>query len=157
MANHRRVEAAGLCRTFMSQQVYTHTHRVTYSDCTLRNHVYYGRFLDFLEEARGEFFRSLGTTFLQLEEQGVIFPVLDVQLKYRGAARYDDVLKIELWVAEMRAVKMVFAYRVLNAEGKLLVEGTTTHACTNTEDKPMRIPEELAVKLGTFVVNGEKM
>ncbi|HEY1173694.1 MAG TPA: thioesterase family protein [Verrucomicrobiae bacterium] len=135
----------------MSQQVFTHTHRVTYSDCTVRNHVYYGRFLDLLEEARGEFFRSLGITFLQLEEQGVIFPVLDVQLKYRAAARYDDVLKIELWVAEIRSVKVMFAYRVLNAEGKLLVEGTTIHACTSTEDKPMRIPEELAGKLEGFL------
>lgn len=135
----------------MSHRVFTHTHRVTYSDCTVRNHVYYGRFLDFLEEARGEFFRSLGITFLQLEEQGVIFPVLDVQLKYRAAARYDDVLKIELWIAEMRSVKVMFAYRVLNEAGKLLVEGTTIHACTSTEDKPMRIPEELAGKLEGFL------
>jgi len=135
----------------MSQQVFTHTLRVTYSDCTVRDHVYYGRYLDFLEVARGEFFRSLGTTFLQWDNQGVIFPVIEVQLRYRGAARYDDVLKIELWLADLRAVKMVFAYRVLNAEGKLLVEGTTTHACTNTEDKPMRIPEELAGKLAGFV------
>ncbi len=141
----------------MSQRVYTHSLRVTYSECTVRDHVYYGRYLDFLEAARGEFFRSLGTTFGQWDSQGVIFPVVEVQLRYRGAARYDDVLKIELWLADLRAVKMVFAYRVLNAEGKLLVEGTTTHACTNTEDKPMRIPEELAGKLGTFVVNGEKM
>ncbi|MCD6050251.1 MAG: 4-hydroxybenzoyl-CoA thioesterase family active site protein [Verrucomicrobia bacterium] len=135
----------------MSHQVFTHAHRVTYSDCTVRNHVYYGRFLDFLEEARGEFFRSLGTTFLQYEEQGVIFPVLDVQLKYRGPARYDEVLKIELWIAQMRSVKVMFAYRVLNAEGKLLVEGTTIHACTSTADKPMRIPEELTGKLEGFL------
>ncbi len=135
----------------MSHRVFTHAHRVTYSDCTVRNHVYYGRFLDFLEEARGEFFRSLGITFLQLEEQGIIFPVLDVQLKYRAAARYDDVLKIELWIAEMRSVKVMFAYRVLNEAGKLLVEGTTIHACTSTEDKPMRIPEELAGKLEGFL------
>jgi acyl-CoA thioester hydrolase len=117
--------------------------------------VYYGRYLDFLEAARGEFFRSLGTTFLQWDGQGVIFPVIEVQLRYRGAARYDDVLKIELWLADLRAVKMVFAYRVLNAEGKLLVEGTTIHACTSTADKPMRIPEELAGKLEEFLKNDQ--
>jgi len=90
----------------MSQQVFTHTSRVTYSDCTVRDHVYYGRYLDFLEAARGELFRSLGTTFLQWDNQGVIFPVIGVQLRYRGAARYDDVLKIEVWIAEMRSVKL---------------------------------------------------
>jgi acyl-CoA thioester hydrolase len=135
----------------MSLQIFTHTLRVTYSECTVRDHVYYGKYLDFLEAARGEFFRSLGTTFGQWDSRGLIFPVIEVQLRYRGAARYDDLLKIELWVAEMRSVKVMFAYRVLNEAGKLLVEGTTIHACTSTEDKPMRIPEELAGKLEGFL------
>ena len=135
----------------MSHQVFTHSHRVTYAECTVGNHVYYGRYLDFFEEARGEFFRSLGTTFLQWQEQGAIFPVIEVQLKYRGPARYDEELEIQVWLSELRGVKVVFAYRVLNAAGKLLVEGTTLHACTSMEEKPMRIPAELAGKLEAFL------
>jgi acyl-CoA thioester hydrolase len=140
----------------MSHQVFTHTHRVTYSECTVGNHVYYGRYLDFLEEARGEFFRSLGTTFLQWQEQGAIFPVIEVQLKYRGPARYDEELEIRVWLSELRGVKVVFAYQVLNAAGKLLVEGMTLHACTSMEEKPMRIPAELAGKLEGFVVKADE-
>ena len=118
--------------------------------------MYYGRYLDFLEEARGEFFRSLGTTFLQWQEQGAIFPVIEVQLKYRGPARYDDVLEIEVWLSELRGVKVVFAYRVLNAAGKVLLEGTTIHACTSMEERPMRIPEALVEKLEAFVVKADE-
>lgn len=69
--------------------VFIHRLRVTYADCTLGNHVYYGRYLDFLEATRGEFFRQLGRTFLQWREAGAIFPVLEVQVRYRGAARYE--------------------------------------------------------------------
>lgn len=134
----------------MSQQVFTHTHRVTYSECTVGNHVYYARYLDFLEEVRGEFFRSLGTTFLQWQEQGVILPAIEVQLKYRGPARYDDVLNIEVWVSELRSVKLAFGYKVTNADGKTLMEGSTIHACTSMEEKPMRIPEALAAKLEEY-------
>jgi acyl-CoA thioester hydrolase len=140
----------------MAHQVFTHTHRVTYSECTVGNHVYYGRYLDFLEEARGEFFRSLGTTFLQWQEQGAIFPVIEVQLRYRGPAHYDEELEIRVWLSELRGVKVVFAYQVLNAAGKLLVEGTTIHACTSMEEKPMRIPAELAGKLEGFVVKADE-
>ncbi len=140
----------------MSHQVFTHSHRVTYAECTVGNHVYYGRYLDFLEEARGEFFRSLGTTFLQWQEQGAIFPVIEVQLKYRGPARYDDVLQIEVWVSELRGVKLAFGYRVTNAEGKTLLEGSTIHACTSMEERPIRIPEALAGKLEAFVVKADE-
>ena len=47
----------------MKIKIYSHLHRVTYGDCTQGNHVYYGRYPYLLEEARGEFFRYLGTTF----------------------------------------------------------------------------------------------
>jgi acyl-CoA thioester hydrolase len=135
----------------MSPQVFTHRHRVTYAECTVGNHVYYARYLDFLEEARGEFFRSLEIPLLELDAQGVKFPVIEVQLRYRGMARYDDVVRIEVWLSELRGVKMAFSYRVVNAEEKVLLEGSTIHACVNLEDKPIRIPEDVAAKLDTFL------
>jgi acyl-CoA thioester hydrolase len=119
--------------------------------CTVGNHIYYSRYLDLLEAARGEFFRHLGTTFLQLQEQGVIFPVIECHLRYRGAARYDDLLTIEIWLTELGRVRHTFNYRVLNHEGRELVEGMTVHACTGLDDKPRRLPEGLAAALQPYV------
>src|SRR5581483_1046504 len=76
--------------------VFRHAHRVTYAECTLGNHVYYSRYLDLLEAARGEFFRQLGATFQQWQEQDAIFPVVECRLRYKSPARYDDVLSIEV-------------------------------------------------------------
>jgi acyl-CoA thioester hydrolase len=135
----------------MSHQVYTHTHRVTYAECTIGNHVYYARYLDLLEAARGEFFRSIGRTFQELHTADTLFPVIDVRLRYKGAARYDDVLKIDVWLAELERVRISFGYRVLLESGKLLLEGSTTHACTSTTDKLKRIPDGLASRLAPFV------
>jgi acyl-CoA thioester hydrolase len=135
----------------MTAAVFRHSHRVTYSSCTVGNHIYYSRYLDLLEAARGEFFRHLGTTLLQLQEQGVIFPVIECHLRYRGAARYDDLLTIEIWLTELGRVRHTFNYRVLNYEGRELVEGTTVHACTGLDDKPRRLPEGLAAALQPYV------
>src|ERR1044071_950585 len=66
--------------------------RVTYSDCTLGNHVYYARYLDLLEWARGEFFRHLEEPFLKWQQADAIFPVIECRVRYRNAARYDDLL-----------------------------------------------------------------
>jgi acyl-CoA thioester hydrolase len=135
----------------MSHQTYIHTHRVTYAECTVGNHIYYSRYLDLLETARGEFFRSVGMTFQQLQNDGAIFPVVEAKIKYRGAARYDDVLKIEVWLTELERVRMNFAFRIFNEAGKLLVEGQTMHVCTSLDDKLQRLPKQLVTKLQPYL------
>jgi acyl-CoA thioester hydrolase len=131
---------------------FRHTHRVTYSECTVGNHVYYGRYLDLLEEARGELFRTVGRTFLDWQNDGVIFPVIEVQLRYKGAARYDEVVTIEVRVLEASGVRLNFGYRLLGADGTLKVEGETRHVCTSLEDRPRRLPPELVASLAPFRV-----
>ncbi len=134
-----------------SHQTFVHTHRVTYAECTIGNHVYYARYLDLLEAARGEFLRAVGTTFQQLHDQDMIFPVIEARLRYRGAARYDDVLRVEVWLGDLERVRLTFAHRVMNAAGKLLVEGQTVHACTSVGDKLKRMPEDLAARLRPYL------
>lgn len=114
------------------------------------NHVYYSRYLDLLEEARGEFFRHLGTPFLQWQEQGIIFPVIECRVRYKAPARYDDVLTIELWPGALERVRLNFSYHVRNQLGALILVAETNHVCTGLDEKPRRIPEELASSLEKF-------
>jgi acyl-CoA thioester hydrolase len=136
---------------------FRHTHRVTYADCTVGNHVYYGRYLALLEAARGEWFRSLGKSFDDWHQRdGLIFPVLEVHLTYRSPARYDEVLTTEVRVAAARGVRLNLAYRVLAADGRLVLEGQTLHVCTNLEDKPRRFPSELIAALGPLAPSADE-
>jgi len=70
-----------------------------------------------------------------------------VEISYKNAARYDDVLTIEIWVAECGGVRLNFGSRILKEDGSVIIEGVTKHVCTSREDKPKRIPKELAEKL----------
>ena len=124
---------------------------MTYADCTPGNHIYYGRYLDLLEAARGEFFRQLGTPFLQWQERGFIFPVIECHLRYRAPARYDDLLTIELWPTAAEGVRLNFAYRILGQSGAVVLEAETRHACTGMNEKPRRLPEELSGALQPYL------
>jgi acyl-CoA thioester hydrolase len=135
----------------MANEIFRCTHRVTYAECTVGNHVYYARFLDLLETARGEFFRAIGTTFLQWQQAGLAFPVLECQLHYKAPARYDDLLLLELWLTQLQRVRLSFAYRILNEERKLVLEAATHHICASTEEKPRRLPESLLASLGAYL------
>ena len=105
----------------MDAQTFRHAHRVTYADCTVGNHIYYSRYFDLLETARGEFFRHLGVTFLQWQDQDTIFPVIECRVRYKAPARYDDLLTIELWPTAAERIRLNFAYRILNQANPLIL------------------------------------
>ncbi len=130
--------------------VFHQSHRVTYAECTPGNHVYYGRYLELLEGARGEFFRHLGKTFLQWQEQDTVFPVVECRLRYHAAARYDEVLGLDLWVTEAVGARLNFGYCVRNQSPALILEAETFHACTTVGGKPRRLPADLLRSLHPF-------
>ena len=131
--------------------MFVYKHRVTYAECTVGNHIYHSRYLDLLEAARGEFIRSLGPTVLHWQEKDVIFPIIEVRLRFKSPARYDDLLAIEVWPTLIERVRLNFGHRVMNQHGKLVLEAETLHACTGIDEKPKRMPEELAEKLKPFL------
>jgi acyl-CoA thioester hydrolase len=131
----------------MTAGTFRHTHRVSFAECTVGNHVYHSRYLDLLEAARGEFIRSLGHTVLHWQEKDVIFPVIEARLRYKWPARYDDLLAVEVWPTLIERVRLNFGHRVTNQHGKLILEAETFHACTGVDEKPKRMPVELAEQL----------
>ena len=133
-------------------EVFRHIHRVSYSECTVGNHVYYARYLDILEIARGEMFRSIDVPFLALQQQDTIFPVVEVNIRYKAPARYDDAITVEVWLTELGKIRVSFSYRVTGQNGKVLIEGETQHVCTSLAEKPQRIADALAEKLKKFLV-----
>jgi len=137
----------------MAAPVFRHQHRVTYAECTVGNHIYYGRYLDLLEAARGEFFRQLGRTLLEWQEQDAIFPVIECRLRYKTMARYDDVLSIEIWPTVAEKVRLTFASRITNQEGALIVEAETQHVCTSMAGKLQRLPADLVQLLQPFIIS----
>ncbi len=132
-------------------ELFRHAHRVTYADCTIGDHVYHSRYLDLLEAARGEFMRSLGQPVLVLQNEDYIFPVIEARLRYKFPARYDDLLTIEVWMTLVQRVRLNFGHRILNQHGTIILEAETFHACTNRDERPKRLPEELAEKLKPFL------
>jgi acyl-CoA thioester hydrolase len=135
----------------MAVEPFRHTHRVTYAECTVGNHIYHSRYLDLLEAARGEFLRSLGSTALRWQENDAIFPVVEARLRFKSPARYDDLLTIEVWPTALEKVRVNFGHRLLNQNGKLILEAETFHVCAGLNERPKRIPEELAEKLKPFL------
>jgi acyl-CoA thioester hydrolase len=126
---------------------FRHLHRVSYAECTVGDHIYHSRYLDLMEAARGEFLRSLGVTVRSFQDADFIFPVIGARLRYRFPARYDDLLTIEVRPTLVERVRLNFGHRILNQDGKLILEAETFHACTSRDEKPKRMPEAFVAQL----------
>lgn len=135
----------------MGHKVFRCSHRVSYAECTVGNHLYHSRFLDILERGRGEFFRSLNRSFLELQEQGLVFPVTYCEMRFLVMARYDDVLTVELWLTELGRARFCIASRILDATGAELHKAAVRFACTNLEGRPCRLPVALAGALEAYL------
>jgi acyl-CoA thioester hydrolase len=126
----------------------SHHFRVRYAETDAMGIAHHSSFLLWMEMGRTEFMRAFGFTYRQLEELGVVMPVVEVNVRYRRPARYDDQLRIDTSVAEFTRVRIKIAYRVVREpDNELLAEGSTLHALTNTQGRPIRLtdhPEALA-------------
>lgn len=124
---------------------YSYRHRVRYRECDPMGIVYHTHYLDYFEAGRTEALRNLGLPYRDLESEGIIMPVVDVNVRYRGPAHYDDMLVVEVAFDEMPSVRVPIDYTVhREGESETLVTGHTTLCFMNAERRrPISAPEPI--------------
>lgn len=116
--------------------------RVRYSETDQMGYVYYGNYAAYFEVARVESLRQLGMTYKELEEMGIIMPVLENHSKFIAPALYDDELKIITRIKEKPGVRIRFTYEISNGKGQVIHLGETLLAFVNKKTgRPCRPPE----------------
>ncbi|MBU2529625.1 MAG: acyl-CoA thioesterase [Elusimicrobia bacterium] len=121
--------------------------RIFYHDTDCGGVVYYGNYLKFLEEARGECLEDFGFSVKQLMDEGVWFVVKRQEIDYKYPAFYDDMLDIKTWIKEMSDFRIQFAYEIKNQSGRLLVKAITDMVAVGKDLKMMEMPEKLKTSL----------
>lgn len=133
-----------------SKPIYTYTHqlRSRYGETDQMGYVYYGRYLEYFEEARTEMIRSLGFPYKKLEENGIMLPVIHTQVDYKAPVFYDELMNINVKLFNIPTVKLETYYEVFTGRReKPHIFGNVT-LCFMEEDsrKPCRAP-------GDFIEN----
>ena len=122
-------------------------HRIIFGDTDAMGIVYYASYLRFFEMGRNEFLRAHGGTAHDLDDDGILMPVIEVGARYLAPARYDDEITIATRLAKLERVRVRFAYRLSRGD-EPLTEGFTVHACVKHETgRPVRLPAALRARL----------
>ena len=118
------------------------TVRVNYSETDQMGVVYHARYVVWLDMARTEHLRAAGMSYKEVEAMGVRLAVGELTLRYRQAARYDDLVRIRCWVKDLGSRRILFGYAVEHADtGELLATATTAMFSINNDHRPTRLPE----------------
>ena len=142
--------------------MYQHTLalRVRYGETDQMGYVYYGHYAAYCEVARVEALRSLGMSYKELEESGVMLPVLEHHAYYHRPAHYDDLLTIKATIPMMPTAVIRFRYQIYNEQSELLHTAETKLAFVKSDGmRPCRPPQQLLTLLGPHFSNealGEK-
>ncbi len=110
--------------------------------------VYHGNYLVWLDIARTEHLRRTGVTYKNMEERGVFLAVTEARIRYRLAARYDDVVRIRCWVRDLASRRVVFGYAVERAgTAELLATAETALIALDRRRALSRVPADVTERL----------
>ena len=125
--------------------------RVRYGETDQMGYVYYGFYAMYYEVGRVESLRQLGLTYKELEEMGVMMPVLENHSTYLAPARYDDLLRVVTTLHEKPGVKIRFHYEIFNESNVLLHRGETLLAFVDKRtNRPCRPPQAMLDVLAPY-------
>jgi acyl-CoA thioester hydrolase len=117
--------------------------RVRYGETDQMGYVYYGVYAMYYEVARVESLRQLGLSYRELEQMGVMLPVLENHTKFLAPAFYDEELLIVTNIREKPGVRIKFDYEIYNPGAKLINQGETLLAFVDKKTgRPRRPPME---------------
>lgn len=116
--------------------------------------VYHSHYLVWCEVGRTELMRKLGLPYADLEQRGYALAVAEASIRYRAAARYDDLVRITTSVAAVNSRAVTFAYVVENAlTGAKLATARTTLVALDSSRRATTLPAEVRETLLRYVAS----
>ena len=122
--------------------------RIRYGETDRMGYAHHANYPLYFEEGRMELLRSLDLNYKDLEDSGIILPVISINTKFLSPVYYDDVLIIKTILKEIPRTRLRFDYEVVNQNKKLVTKADVELAFVDSDSrKPMLVPDVFIEKL----------
>ena len=123
--------------------------RVRYAETDQMGVVYHANYLIWMEVGRVEYCRAAGMVYRDLELEGTLLAVAEVNCRYILPARYDEEVIVRTSLGESNARMLRFEYAIEDASsGTALATGFTKHVFCDRDFKPRKLPEKYRALFG---------
>lgn len=90
--------------------------------------IHHSNYIRWMEEARLDVMKQADISYKELEEMGIIIPVLSVTCQYKNMVHFDDTVAITVKTIKYTGVKFELEYEFKDVEtDKLYTTGTSSH------------------------------
>lgn len=117
---------------------------VRYAETDKMQVVYHANYLVWCEMGRTDLIKKVGSSYAEIEEQGIMLAVIDASLRYHYSAKYEDTIRVTTTLSEVKSRTVTFDYKIENAmTGARLASANTTLASLNGDGKLVALPAHL--------------
>ena len=106
---------------------------IRYAETDQMGVVYHANYLVWLELGRTQIVKDLGFRYTDMENDGIVSPVLEVNISYKKPLKYGETAVVHTWIEEYNGIKTVYGYEIWNEQGELAVTAKTLHACVKKD------------------------
>lgn len=118
--------------------------RVRYAESDQMGLAHHGAYVTWLEAGRIEWLREHGFSYRQLEIDGVLMPVTELEMSYRKPLRFDDEVELSTTATVVGRSRVEFRSEVrLAGDENPRTVGRVVVACVGPDGRPKRLPETL--------------
>lgn len=122
--------------------------RVRYGETDQMGVVYHGNYAQYFEIGRTEWLRKMGLSYREMEESGIMLPVISLSINYKKSACYDDLIKVKTKLVKKPTAKIEFDYEIVNENDEILTTGNSVLVFMDIhKNRPTKCPDYILDKL----------
>ena len=114
----------------------SYKHKVQYYETDKMGIVHHSNYIRWMEEARVDFLEKIGWSYDQLEQVGLVSPVLSLNIDYNHPTYFSDIVSIDVEILELKMSKMRVGYKMTNEEGKVVAKCESSHGFLLSSGRP---------------------
>lgn len=145
----------------MSKQAYLSTSvdiEIPFHDCDPMHIVWHGNYPRYFEVARCQLLRLFNYDYLDMQESGYMWPIVDMRIKYVGSAKFTQVITVTAILVEYEH-RIKINYLITDkVSGAKLTKGHTVQAAVSiaTDELQLESPAILLEKLQPLLATSKE-
>lgn len=111
--------------------------RAQYYETDQMGIIHHSNYIRWFESARIWYMHQVGADYRQMEEMGILSPVLEVSCTYKSMVHFDDVVEVVPKIEKYNGIRMELSYQIVDKQtGELRTTGRSSHCFLDRAGRP---------------------
>ena len=125
--------------------------KTRYAETDQMGYIHHSIYAQYFEMGRIDLMNKTGISYKQMEKDGYMLPVYQLQTKYFIPLTFDELITLKTYVKYLKGVRLAFGYEVYNEAGQLATEGEVVLVFAGADGKPVRPPKKFVDKIKSLL------